>query len=315
MSKNRRRFLRQMIFIALAGITACDSSTEPSGPRYTDAPQAGDKSVLYFAVHPLHNPQKLAQSYQPLINKLNQKLNQNLNHKINNVRLELEASRDYAIYEKKFRRRAPAFLLANPWQALEAIKVGYSVIAMAGDSADFKGLILIRKDSGIKTVADLKGKDVSYPSSTALAACVMPQAFLQAQGLDVGHDITNYYVGSQESSIMNVYLKQSAAGATWPPPWRAFQKDHPQEAAQLKVAWTTAPLVNNAVMVRDDVPAAITTEVRTALLELHESAEGRRILAGMETARFHAASGSDYEPARRFIAEFERTVRKVEDRR
>lgn len=129
--KNRRHFFRQMIFIALASITACDSSTKPSGLRYVNVPQADDKPVYYFAVHPLHNPQKLAQSYQPLINRLNQKLN--------GVRLELEAARDYAIYEEKFRRRAPEFLLTNPWQTLEAIKVGYSVIAMAGDSADFKG--------------------------------------------------------------------------------------------------------------------------------------------------------------------------------
>lgn len=129
------------------------------------------------------------------------------------------------------------------------------------------------------------------------------------------HDITNHYVGSQESSIMNVYLKQSATAATWPPPWRAFQKDHSQETAQLAVTWTTAPLVNNAVIVRDDVPVAISAEVRAALLKLHESAEGRQILVGMETARCHVDSSDDYEPVRRFIAEFERSVRKVEDRR
>ena len=68
-------------------------------------------------------------------------------------------------------------------------------------------------------------------------------------------DIENRYVGSQESSIMNAYLGQTAAGATWPPPWRAFQKEHPREAAELKVIWETESLVNNSVMVRDDVPA------------------------------------------------------------
>lgn len=306
MRKIRRHFLRQLFLLPLAIMAACDSSTKPAGPRYVDAPTAGEIKVLYFAVHPLHNPKKLVQTYQPLIDKLNRQLH--------GVRLELEASRDYAVYEEKFRRRAPEFLLANPWQTLEAIKVGYAVIAMAGDPADFKGLILIRKDSGIKSVNDLKGKEVSYPSPTALAGCIMPQAFLQAQGLDVMHDIKNRYVGSQESSIMNVYLKQSSAGATWPPPWRAFQKDHPREAAQLKVAWVTAPLINNSVMVRDDVPAAITAEIRAVLLHLHDSVDGRKILASMETARFPAASNEDYEPAKRFVAEFERTVRKVEDR-
>ncbi len=306
MSKHRRHFLRLITCLALAGLTACDASTTVKGPLYADVPTAGGKPILRLAIHPLHNPQKLAQTYQPLIDALNLQLV--------GIQLELEASRDYAVYEEKFRRRAPELLLPNPWQTLEAMKVGYRVIAMAGDPADFKGLILVRKDSGIKHIADLKGREISYPSPTAVAACMMPQAFLQAQGLDVMHDTTNRYVGSQESSIMNVYLKQTDAGATWPPPWRAFQKEHPLEASELRIAWETKALVNNSVMVRRDLPAVVGIEVRAALLRLTHSPEGQQMLARMETAGFTSAQDSDYEPVRRFIADFENKVRKVEDR-
>lgn len=303
----RRRLIRLLPGLAVAGIAACDSSNKPAGPVYSDAPQTGGKPVLRFAVHPLHNPEKLAQSYQPLIDLLNRQLV--------DVHLVLEASRDYAVYEEKFRQRRPAFLLPNPWQTLEAMKVGYQVIAMAGEPADFKGIILVRKDSGIGKVADLKGKQVSYPSATALAGCIMPQAFFQSHGLDVMRDITNRYVGSQESSIMNVYLKQTAAGATWPPPWRAFQRDHPTEAAELTVAWETGSLVNNSVMVRNDVPAAVTAVVRDSLLHLADTEQGRRILQETQTAHFLAASDPDYDGVRRFIEDFESKIRKVEDRR
>ena len=309
--KHRRRFLRMLAAIGVAALAACDASKTPTGPEYADAPQAGAKPVLRFAVHPLHNPQKLAQAYQPLIDRLNDQLT----HARLDVHLELEASRDYAVYEEKLRQRGPAFLLPNPWQTMEAMKAGYSVIAMAGDPDDFKGLILVRRDSGIRAVTDLKGKEVSYPSPTAVAAGLMPQAFLHAHGINVMHDIKNRYVGSQESSIMNVYLKQTSAGATWPPPWRAFQKEHPQEAAQLMVAWETAPLVNNSVMVRNDVPAAVSAKVRVALLQLTATPEGRHILEAMETAQFSAATDSDYALVKRFTDDFERNVRKVEDRR
>lgn len=306
MSKHRRHLLRLITCLALAGLTACDASTTVKGPLYADVPPAADQPILRFAIHPLHNPQKLAQTYQPLIDALNLQLV--------GIQLELEASRDYAVYEEKIRRRAPELLLPNPWQTLEAMKVGYTVIAMAGNSADFKGLILVRKDSGIKHIADLKGREISYPSPTAVAACIMPQAFLQAQGLDLMHDTTNRYVGSQESSILNVYLKQTAAGATWPPPWRAFQKEHPLEASELMVAWETKPLVNNSVMVRRDLPAAVGVQVRAALLRLAGSPQGQQVLARMETSGFYPAKDSDYEPVRRFIADFERNVRTVENR-
>jgi phosphonate transport system substrate-binding protein len=282
-------------------------SPSPPSPHFADAPEAPATPVMRFAVHPLHNPQKLAQAYQPLIDYLNRQLT--------GVQLELEASRDYASYEEKIRRRGPEFLLANPWQSLEAMKFGYTVIAMAGEPADFKGIFIVRKDSGVRTPADLKGKAVSYPSATALAACIMPQWFLSRHGVDVMHDIDNRYVGSQESSIMNAYLGQTAAGVTWPPPWRAFQKDHPEQAAALRVAWETPSLKNNSVMVRNDVPAVVANTVREALLRLEKSSEGTAILSGMETARFLPAGDRDYEVVRRFIKEFERKVRKVEDRR
>jgi ABC-type phosphate/phosphonate transport system, periplasmic component len=296
---------RPLVFALFAVIVGCGSENDaPQGPKYANAPLDIEKPLYRFAVHPLHNPAKLAEAYQPLVDYLNLHISE--------VQFELEASRDYQNYEAKFRDRQPELLLPNPWQTLEAMKVGYHVIAMAGDAEDFKGIFIIRKDSGIQSPLDLKGKVVSYPSPTALAACIMPQYFLHNQGLDVIHDIENRYVGSQESSIMNVYLGEASAGATWPPPWRLFQKNHPQQAAELTVAWQTPPLMNNSVMVRDNVPASTRDAIKARLLALFDSYEGQAILASMETARFHDADDTSYQRVRDYITEFESTVRPVE---
>ncbi len=290
--------------LAAMFLVACERQPVEKPLQYSNAP-VGDNTVSYhLAVHPLHNPEKLSTAYQPLVDHLNRQLTGD--------RIVLEASRDYQAFEQKFRGREPAFLLPNPWQTLQAIKVGYHVIAIAGDADDFRGLFIIRKDSGIKQPADLKGKVVSYPSPTALAAAIMPQYFLHTRGIDIGRDIQNVYVGSQESSIMNVYLGKSAAGATWPPPWRLFQKDYPAEAAQLEVVWQTPPLINNSVMVRDDVPENVREQVRRTLLELAQTAQGRAILDGMQTARFHAADDASYDVVRKYIERFENEVRPVE---
>lgn len=292
--------------IATLSLLGCDRPVAPPALHYSSAPATATLPTYRLAIHPLHNPQKLAEAYQPLVDQLNRHLS--------GARIELEASRDYQVYEEKFRARSPAILLPNPWQTLQAMKVGYRVIAMAGDADDFKGIFIVRKDSGIKSPADLKGKTVSYPSPTALAACIMPQYFLHKQGIDVNRDIQNAYVGSQESSIMNAYLGKSAAGATWPPPWRLFQRDYPAEAAQLELIWETPPLMNNSVMLRDDVPAAVGETIRKTLLDLVETQEGQRILAGMSAARFHAADDASYTKVRDYIASFEREVRPVENK-
>jgi phosphonate transport system substrate-binding protein len=285
-------------------ISGCDQPPKNPGPEYGAAPAVPVISAYRFAVHPLHNPVKLTQAYQPLMEWLNGNKP--------GARFSLEASRDYANFEGKYRAGTPEFILSNPWQTLDAMKHGYRVIAMAGEPEDFKGLILVRQDSGITQPADLKGKAVSYPSPTALAACIMPQYFLHRQGLDINRDIENRYVGSQESSILNVHAKMTAGGATWPPPWRDFQKTHPAEAAQLRVAWETEPLINNAVMVRDDIPAEIATRVQKLLAGLPNTAPGRALLAGLETARFIPATDQDYAIVRAYVDRFEQEVRKVE---
>ena len=301
-----KKTLMMLLAVACGLISACNRKPESTEPRLGTKPPATGVPVYTLAVHPLHNPARLMQAYQPLVDFLNGRLP--------GAHLVLEASRDYANFEEKYRARKPEFLLPNPWQTLQATSLGYHVIAMAGEPADFKGIFVVRKDSGLKQPADLKGKAVSYPSPTALAACIMPQRFLHDNGINVNTDLENRYVGSQESSIMNAYMRLTAAGATWPPPWRAFQKDHPREAAEMMVIWETEPLINNSVMARDDVPAPLVEKVRTLLLELDRAPEGRSILGGMETARFRPATDQDYEVVRQYVARFEREVRPVEKR-
>ncbi|MDH5426161.1 MAG: PhnD/SsuA/transferrin family substrate-binding protein [Gammaproteobacteria bacterium] len=290
-------------------ITACEQDSEPS--KQSSLQYSREKPVsaipsYRLAIHPLYNPQKLSQAYQPLVD--------HINRHVPEMKLELEASRNYQVYEEKLRNKGPAFLLPNPWQTLQAMKVGYHVIAMAGDAEDFKGIFITRKNSGIKTPIDLKGKVVSYPSHTALAAAIMPQYYLHTHGININKDIKNIYVGSQESSIMNVYLNKSVVGATWPPPWRLFQKDYPAEAAQLELIWETPPLLNNSVMIREDVPQVIQQKFTRVITELGETAETKAILENMETARFHPANDETYDQVRQYIKRFESDVRLVENK-
>lgn len=299
--------LRHLLGLLLAAsLMACGQQASEPVLQYRTTPSSVAPPVYRFAVHPLHNPKKLAAAYQPLIDLLN--------NRSPDSRFVLEASRDYQAFEQKFRERGPDFLLPNPWQSIVAMQVGYRVIAMAGNAEDFRGIFIVRRDSPIKTPADLKGRTVSYPSPTALAASIMPQYYLHEHGININQDIENIYVGSQESSIMNVYLGKSAAGATWPPPWRLFQQDYPEEAAQLKVIWQTPPLVNNSVMMRDDVPPAVAQQVRQTLLDLDKHETGRAILASMATAGFHPADDATYEKVVSYIRDFERDVRQVEQK-
>lgn len=274
---------------------------KPSGPELTTRQPVAAKEYI-FAIHPLHNPTKLFEVYGPLIDYLNRNTP--------GITFRLEASRNYEAFEEKLYARKFDFALPNPYQTLKSLDHGYHVIAKMGDDYKFTGVILVRRDSGIKKVTDLKGKKVSYPAKTALAATMMPQYFFQTHGLDVNRDIENLYVGSQESSIMNVYLGNVAAGATWPLPWEAFQKEHPDKARKLEKIWETEPMINNGVVARDDVPPALKKHVAQLLNTLHQTAEGQAILARMPLSRFELADDKRYHVIESFLREFARKVRR-----
>lgn len=294
---------RVLLWLALPLLAACGPSqpeTPDDAPRFER--QAADTRATYlFAIHPLHNPQKLHALYQPLM--------EYLEAHIPDTRFQLEASRDYAAFEEKLYARKFHFALPNPFHTMNALRHGYRAFGMAGDPEDFYGIFLVRRDSGIDSPADLRGKAVSFPAPTALAAAMLPQYFLHEHGLEIDKDYEARYVGSQESSIVNVLQGHVAAGATWPPPWRSWSRDHPGEAAQLKLIWRTQAMPNNGLVVRDDVPPQLAARVAALLLDLHNQPKGRAILERMETARFHPADDATYRKVAEFVAEFEARVR------
>lgn len=273
-------------------------------PRYANTSPVKSQEYV-FAIHPLHNPARLFEMYGPLIDYLNQA--------IPDVRFRLEASRNYEEFETKLYAGKPDFALPNPYQTLIALRYGYHVIAKMGDDDMFVGVILIRRDSAIRQVSDLKGKKISYPAPTALAATMMPQYFLYTQGLDVGRDVENLYVGSQESSIMNVYLGHVAAGATWSLPWLEFQAEHPDKASELEARWMTEPLINNGVVARDDVPVELTQKVAQSLDRLHTTEEGKAILARIKLSRFELADDQRYQVIEDFLRTFSESVRSLDE--
>jgi phosphonate transport system substrate-binding protein len=96
-----KKWIYLLFFVLI--ITKCTNKSENSGPHYQTTSGQNVKHLYSFAVHPLYNPDKLMQTYQPLIDYLNTN--------IKNARFNLEASRDYYSFEEKYKSGKPDFLL------------------------------------------------------------------------------------------------------------------------------------------------------------------------------------------------------------
>lgn len=289
-------------FISLI-FTACENKSDSSNsliPLYSDDKPLLE-SIYIFGVHPLHNPKLLFDVYQPMIDLINDNLK--------GAKLRLEASRSYATFNEKLFSGYFDFALPNPYQTVEASKKGYSIFGKMGDDENFKGIILVRKDSKIKNVSDLKNKSISYPAPTALAATMLPQWFLQKNGIDINNDIKNIYVGSQESSIMSVYLGKTIAASTWPPPWESFKLNRPEIAKFLEIKWETKSLPNNGLVVKKTINKELLNKISNIIFNLHTHEKGRKILEGMHLSKYEKADDTTYNVVREFLKNFEKEIR------
>lgn len=188
-----RALILVMAFFLLGG---CGDGARQAAyqPEYGQQPASTATHKDYrFAVHPLHNPEKLFAVYGPIVDRLNAAIPE--------ARFTLEASRNYEEFDKKLYGRQFDLALPNPYQTVNALRHGYRVFGKMGDDDQFRGIFLVRRDSPVREVADLKGKVVSFPAKTALAAAMLPQQFLHDNGLPMAAYEARY-VGSQESSIM-----------------------------------------------------------------------------------------------------------------
>lgn len=265
-------------------------------PEYGNHSVCAQEGVVYrFAVHPLYNPRRLFSVFIRMMDKINSQAC--------GFKVRLVASRNYQSFEARTRKNDFEITLSNPSQALQAVKHGYRIIGKMGDDSQFCGIIFARRDSGITDITDLKGKVLAFPSPTALAATMMPLYYLHNRGLDI-KDTDMHFVGSQESVIMNVVLGNADVGATWPMPWQLLMRERPEFNNILKILWKTPPLVNNAILVRDDMPEKDARIIMDALVDLVNSPDGREILHELTLSRFERCTVSAYQPVVTFLKDY-----------
>ncbi len=143
----------KQVFIAILILTSCqkEEAIGTSSLKYS-----GDSSqkTYVFGVHPLHNPNRLYEVFGPITRLINRKLK--------GKSFRLEASRDYADFDKKMATGAFDISLPNPYQTLLSLSQGYKDFGKMADDDHFRGILVVRKDSSIKAVKDLIGKPFAF---------------------------------------------------------------------------------------------------------------------------------------------------------
>jgi phosphonate transport system substrate-binding protein len=167
-------------------------------------------------------------------------------------------------------------------------------------------VIIVRKDSGIRELKDLKGKTVMFGPKLSLTKWLAAKELLQDNGIDINEDLKAYSNdGCCEDIAFTVYLKAVDAGVICDHFFgrhECEQKELGIDTQQLLVIGKTREFPMRIFASRKELSNDVATQVSQALLKLDsEKPEHAKILHSAEFGGFEKASDREYDGIRTLI--------------
>jgi phosphonate transport system substrate-binding protein len=170
-------------------------------------------------------------------------------------------------------------------------------IAQREEDTKFRSVFIANKDSGIKTLADLKGKQVSFGSQSSTSGHLMPRNFLLEAKIDPDKDFKRVaYSGAHDATIASVVGGRVDAAALDITVWEKFVKEGKVDTSKTDVFYTTPPYFNYNWSVHADMPAATREKLTKAFLDLSmNDAEGKEILTLNRATKYIPTKADNYK--------------------
>lgn len=250
--------------------------------------------MIRFGLCPKYNPRIMYQLYQPFIDYLSENTP---------YRFEIKLSR---VYEDTIERLGNKELLiasCGPVPYVQASKrypVRPILRPLNKDGKPYyRGIVVVRADSPIQNLADLKGKRFAFGPAWSTAGHILPGHDLKRAGIGF-KDLGGYAFLRHHDSVMNAVLKgKFDAGAV--KDVIAYQHQH----EGIRFIHLTDPIPTVPIIVRREAPKALVMAVKAALLKIdpRDPNQIKRMEQWDEEFKygFIEAADSDYDGIRKLL--------------
>jgi len=257
--------------------------------------QAADsgQEKITIGLLPEMNVFKQQQRFAPLATYLSERFK---------LKVELAMLSRYGNIIERFRElHLDAAFLGSFTGALAINQLGVEPIARPvnmDQASTYCGYIFVRKDSGIKTAADMQGKSFSFVDKATTAGYIFPLALLKHNGVSsIDEYLKSYsFTGSHDAAIESVLSGKTDVGAAKNTIFDLVKKSNPRLDSELDIIATSPKVPSNGLCVRSDMAPATKERLRQELLDLHHTPNGKAILDSMGYMSFVATTKEDYQP-------------------
>jgi phosphonate transport system substrate-binding protein len=254
--------------------------------------QAADDPLI-MGVFPRFHAGETTTRYAPLADYLSERLGR---------KVSLVTAKDFQSFWQSVQEQRYHIVQYNQFHYIRSAK-SYQVIAHNKEfgKSTLAGTLYVRKDSGITSLAQLRGRTVLFGGGEdAMIGYIAPIYMILQAGLKKS-DFRSQFAVNPLNSVIGVYNKQADAAGSGdgvldqPALKKAINTD------ELAVLAVSEQLLHLPWAVRRTVPAALRESIRSALVDLENNEAGKAVLKSAVLTGIGKADDKDYDPHRKMV--------------
>jgi len=165
-------------------------------------------------------------------------------------------------------------------------------------TSSYHGYILVRKDSNIRSVSDMRGKVIAFVERATTAGYVFPRAYFREHGVkNIDKFFREYYfTGSHDAAIYAVLNGEADIACAKNTIYELVSSRDPRIKKELLIIARSPDVPSNGLGLKKDISKIVREKIKTTLLEMHNDPEGQKVLKKFRALRFIETKKEDYSP-------------------
>ncbi|MFK5221616.1 phosphate/phosphite/phosphonate ABC transporter substrate-binding protein [Lactobacillus helveticus] len=165
----------------------------------------------------------------------------------------------------------------------------------------YRGMIVVKKGSKIKSWKDLKGKKIAIGDPSSAAGYVYPIAELYKKGLNVTKDSKLVNITSDDQRVISVLNGDVDAAFVFSDARNIAAKDDKRAMTDVVPIYFTQWIPNDTISVRKDMPKKFRVKLAKAFKNIAKSKKGKQIIESIYSHYGYVdAKDSDFDGLRNY---------------
>jgi phosphonate transport system substrate-binding protein len=225
--------------------------------------------------------------------------------KLTGIPVRVTVASDYAAVVEALRNRTADLAFVHPGGYVLASREAKATIVVRNlwhGKSSFTSRIFVRKDSGIKSVEELRGRTIAFVDPASSSGYIYPMVLLIQKGLVKDRDPKTFFKevvfsGAHDASMRALLNGHVDAIASFDLAREQYLRD-PAERERLIFVAETPEIPEAGIAARPGLDPAVFARIRAALLQIRAPEYADLLKRLYEIDGFAPAEDRDYDPVR-----------------